>query len=154
MKKGLWVLCVLVMGAWGSGLLTLEVAGDEVQLSNQSLGEDKQEGGTLEPSRALELLVHEPTLTGHELRLLLRKPSHYQDTHPVASVENGEGEGAGDSLGEALRSALRREPVSSAEETAYFNANRDLFGDRSFEQSRHTIQRLIRIDKVAEKFAL
>jgi len=154
MKKGIWVLCVLVIGVWGSGLFAPEVVGDEVQSSTESLAEEKQEGGTLEPSRALELLVHEPTLTGHELRSLLRKSRHYQGTNPGTSVESLEREEAGDSPGEALRSALRHEPVSPAEETAYFNANRTLFGDRSFEQSRHTIQRLIRIEKVGEKFAL
>ena len=155
MKKRILIVCVLVLGVWGIELFSSDVSVEEVRQPYAVATEKQGEEPALYAARALELIVHEPTLTGHQLRSLLQKSRHYQESELMLMTRGeSEGEGGVVSQGEWMRSALRNEPVSIEEETAYFHSNRTLFGDRSFEQSRHTIQRLIRIEKVEAKFAL
>ena len=158
MRKAMLTVSVLLMGVLGVGMLGASEENQEQSLRLSSAGEEavaERQQETLDASRALELFVHEPTLTGQQVRSLLRKSRHYQAVQPLSSGESFEGDDEGSGrAGEALRSALRHAPVSQEEEVAYFNGHRDLFGDRSFEQSRHTIQRLIRIEKLQESLVL
>ena len=156
MNKRMLVACMLTMGLLVGGILSTS-SDAEVEVVSIPAEEVSQEEDVLndaEIARALELHLHEPGLTGHQVRALLRSSRHYQNTEPLLegtlSMDGVEQE----SPGEALRNALRTTPVSRVEALAYFETHRDLFGDRSFEQSQHTIQRLIRIDKIEAKLAL
>ena len=57
-------------------------------------------------------------------------------------------------LGDAIRERLAEVEVDEGEAVAWFQAHREVFGSRSFEQSRHTVERLIAIERVREEFAL
>lgn len=54
-------------------------------------------------------------------------------------------------VGATIRSRLREVDVPEAEARAWYEDNRPMFGERSFEQSRTSIERLIAVDRVREE---
>ena len=62
-------------------------------------------------------------------------------------------QGEGD-VGEAIAVRLAGATVSDAEARALFESNRGRFGGRSLEQSRTSMERLIRIHKVRDELGI
>ncbi len=67
------------------------------------------------------------------------------DAMRSALEERGE-----EDIGAAIRTRLRDVEVDEASARAWFEAHREVFGARSFEQSRHSVERLIAIERVRE----
>lgn len=62
--------------------------------------------------------------------------------------------GSAQALRDDVASTLRSTAVSETELRSWYESNRELFGERSFEQSRLPLERLVRIEKTQARLGL
>lgn len=159
---------MLKVGITGSVLTIILLAGihiSERQVERQTTGHEESANvvDDIRPraARVLDLVAQDPSLEGAEIEFLLARSALLRDNMAEFSsnraVEGNEVESdeeSAENLGRAIRNELRAVEVSRVRAESYFNANRSIFGDRSFEESQHVIHRLVQLDEIEARFAL
>ena len=97
------------------------------------------------PQRTLDLLTIEPSLGRREVATLLA------DSDLVRAEVRAQGE---EDVGQAVLSRLAAVQVSEADARAYYDQQRALFGSRSFEESRYTVEQLLAIERTRAELGL
>ncbi len=102
-------------------------------------------------ARIFELAAHAPRLSSEEIQRLI-----VESDRIVARVSKDlpEAETEAADVGAEVRHRLREVHVSDEEALAYFHENLELFGQRSFDDSRSSIDRLVALRKVWEELGL
>lgn len=92
-------------------------------------------------SRAVQVHSMRPDLSREQVDALLSA----SDVHRASNVDRGE-----DDLGAEIRRRFAVATFTEAERRAFFEVNRHVFGDRTYEESAWTVDQLLRIRAVRE----
>ncbi|MHC4893639.1 MAG: hypothetical protein ACYTFV_09790 [Planctomycetota bacterium] len=134
---------------------TMSVPGTDessTRAATSLVDEDVADRGAQEQQlrRAFEIAVLEPTLERHEVETLVAQSDRVRE-----DLEGSTAEDAGEtSVGDHVRRLLEEAKSTDTEALALYQAERELFGGRSFEQSRATIDRLLAIRAVQAELGL
>lgn len=130
-----------------AGMITLDdvepetSAVSEIETSTASVDEAEADRRS---ARIFRIAANEPSLSYDEIETLVEQTDQMREQ----VGEHGELD-----LGEAVRQRLADVEIDEGEAMTWFRDHRELFGQRSFEQSRHTVERLIAIEQVREQLA-
>ncbi len=104
--------------------------------STAATARDKQRS-----KRLFDMVMTSPNRDYRELEMLAADSDHL-----TAAVDDETDK----DVGQTIRAQLRAVQVTEAEARSYFEANRQIFGNRSFLESRDAIERLIAIERVQQ----
>jgi hypothetical protein len=159
---------MLKIGITGSVLAIILLAGihfSERQVERETIGQEESADAVDDTrpraARVLDIVAQDSSLEGAEIEFLLarsallrRKMAQFSSDRGVEENEGESEEESSEELGRAIRNELRDVWVSRAQAEAYFDANRMVFGDRSFEESQHVIHRLVQLDEMEARFSM
>jgi hypothetical protein len=110
---------------------------------------------SIEPSRGPAAATSAGQRASRVARMMLENPALDSDTAGKLADESDRLKARLDAAGEPdVRRMLRETRVTEAEARAYFDQHRAVFGERSFEASRLSIDRLVAIEQVRAKLDL
>ncbi|MEM9458209.1 MAG: hypothetical protein AAGF11_28800 [Myxococcota bacterium] len=149
MNKVMMVVSVGLVVAAGASVLDRdeprEVANNAATAPAESAIASADHAATRRATRIFRIAAQNPGLRYDEAETFVEQSDQMREQVQDAGETD---------LGDAIRQRLAEVEIDEGEAVAWFQANREIFGSRSFEQSRHTVERLMAIERVREEFAL
>lgn len=145
MKKQILFLSIVTVLVGGGVLATRLDRGAEPSTDSGPVVAEKASVAAPSARRRFDAAALAPNIPDEERRALL------EESDEIRHELEAQGE---QDVGSALRSRLHDAEVSEAEARAWYAEHRELFGQRSFEQSKRSIEQLVAIAKVREELGV